>query len=61
VLVYFQNKFKKKIAHENIKKLALKVAYLWQFGFFFSAAPTAQNDLRLEIHIGNVSQDTSVL
>ena len=30
--------------HENIKKkLTSKVAYLWQFGFFFSAAPTAQN------------------
>jgi hypothetical protein len=23
--------------------MPLKVAYLWQFGFFFSAAPTAQN------------------
>ena len=32
-------KKKKKIGHENIKKkLTLKVAYKWQFGFFFSAA-----------------------
>ena len=29
--------FKKKIAHGNIKKLASKVAYLWQF--FFSLQP----------------------
>ena len=49
-------------AHENIKKLASKVAYIWQFGcFFFSAAPSAQKGKRMKIHIGNVSQDTSVL
>ena len=37
-----------------------KVAYLWQFGFFVSAAPTAQNSPQLKIHIINVAQDTSV-
>jgi hypothetical protein len=31
------------------KKLPLKVAYLWQFAFFFSAAPTAQNSPELNI------------
>ena len=35
-------------AHEIIK-----------FGFFFSAAPTAQNSPELKIHIRNVAQDTS--
>ena len=42
-------------------KLASRVAYLWQFGIFLSEARTAQNDPRMKIHIGNVSQDTSVL
>ena len=32
------------------------VPYLWHFGFFFSAAPTAQNGPRMKIHIGNVPQ-----
>ena len=35
--------------HENIKKLTSKFAYLWQFGFFFSAVPTAQNSPELNI------------
>ena len=33
------------------KKLASKVAYLWQFGFFFSAALTAQNSPKLIIRL----------
>ena len=53
-------KEKKNFAHENIKKLPSKVAYLWQFGFFFSASPTAQNSPELKIHIRNVAQDTSL-
>ena len=45
------------------EKMASKVAYLWQFWFFFSlsAALTSQNGPRLEIHIRNVSQGTSFL
>ena len=31
-----------------MKKLTSKVVYLWQFGFFFSAAPTAQNSPEIE-------------
>ena len=34
-------------------------ANLWQFGIFFSAAPTAQNSPELKIHIRNVTQSTS--
>ena len=60
-LGYTQKKFKIFFSHENIKKLASKVADLWQFGFFFSAASTAKNGSRMKIHIGNVSQDTFVL
>ena len=60
-LGYFQKKIRLFLAHENIQKLASKVAYLWQFGFFFSAAPTAQKGPRMKIHIGNVSQGTPVL
>jgi hypothetical protein len=40
---------KKKLDNENIKELTSKVAYLWQFGFFFSAAPTASNSPELII------------
>ena len=47
----------KKNAHENIKKTPSKVAYLWQFGFFFYAVPTVQ--IR-KIHIINSSQDSSL-
>ena len=58
----FKKKKKKNLtffAHENIKKLSSKVHMaVW---IFFSAAPTAQNRSRLVIHIGKVSQDTSVL
>ena len=43
-----------------MKKLPSKVVYLWQFGFFFSAALTAKNSPELKIHIRNVDQDTSV-
>ena len=38
----FLKKFKKTFGHKNIKKLTSKVAYLWQLGIFFSAAPTVQ-------------------
>jgi hypothetical protein len=61
VLGYLKKKLECVFAHENIKKkLASKVAYFWQFGFFFSLS-AALNGPRLEIHTGNVSQDTSVL
>ena len=43
-----------------VKKMTSKVAYSWQFGFFFSAVPIAQNGPRVNFHIANVSQDTSV-
>ena len=39
---------------------ALKSSILMAVWHFFSAAPTAQNSPRLKIHIGNVSQDTTV-
>ena len=54
-------KIKSFFPHENIKKTGSKVAYLWQFGFFFLCSSTAQNGARMKIHIGNVSQDTFVL
>ena len=38
ILVWMLQYSKKKIGHENVKKLNSKVTYLWQFGFFFSAA-----------------------
>ena len=41
----------------TLKKLPPKVA---QFGFFISAALTAQNSPGLTLHIGNIAQDTSV-
>ena len=36
------------LATKKVKKPPQKVAYLWQLGGFFSAAPTAQNSL--EVH-----------
>ena len=47
-------------AHENMKKLPSKKAYLWRFDFFLSASLTAQNSPEFKIHIRNVAQDTSV-
>ena len=45
MLKYFLNFF----AHKKLKKPPQKVVYLWQLGFFFSAAPTAQNSGQPEI------------
>jgi hypothetical protein len=36
-----------------LKKPSQKVAYLWQFGGFFSAAPTAQNSQDLHFRFIN--------
>ena len=50
-------KKKKKIAHENIKKRASKVALNRPQIFFHKYGPAAQN---LFFHIMNMSQDSSV-
>ena len=43
--LHYLKKIEKNFGHENRKKQTSKLAYLWQFGFFFlSAAPTALND-----------------
>jgi hypothetical protein len=51
----FENEIKLKFnflgGHKNIKRLTSKVAYLWQFGYFFSAA--AQNSPELNISFIN--------
>ena len=57
-LQYLNFFFSFSFAHKKLKNPPQKVAYLWHLGFFFSAALTAQND---QIHIGNVSEDTSAL
>ena len=41
----------------KLKTIYSKVAYLWQFGFFYSGAPTAQNSPELKTHIRDVTQD----
>ena len=41
--LYFKISLKTLFGQENIEKLISKIAYLWQFGGFFSAALTAQN------------------
>ena len=50
--------FKKRILFlpmKRLKKTALKrCILLWQFGYFYSAAPTAQNGPRLKIHNHNL-------
>ena len=53
--------FKKNIDLENIKKPPQKVAYLWQLGVFFSAAPTAQNSPELHFRLINSPIQSSVL
>jgi hypothetical protein len=50
----FVKEFRNFFAHENIKKLPSKVAYLWQFGFLSLCSPDCPK------HIINVDQDTSV-
>ena len=57
--------FKKKVQKKNLpiktfKKMPSKGLYLWQFVFFFTPAPIAQNSPELKTHIRNVVQDTSV-
>ena len=47
------------LALENFKKLASKVANLWQF--FFSAAPTAQNSPELHFRFINYFIQSSLL
>ena len=59
--IFLKKKYIIVSARENIKrKLPSKVAYLWQFLFFFSTAPTAKNSPGLKIHIINTSQNISV-
>ena len=48
MLKYFLKNFILFFVHKELKKPSQKVAYLWQVGGFFSAAPTAQN--RSELH-----------
>ena len=43
---------------KTLKQTALKSSLL--MAVFVSAAPTYQNGQKLNFHIGNVSQDTSV-
>ena len=38
---------------QKVEKTITKVAYLWQFGVFFSAAPTAQNIPELHFRFMN--------
>ena len=45
--------FHKEFDHKNLKKTPQKVAYLWQLGVFFFAAPTAQNSPVLHFHFIN--------
>ena len=48
--------FKKKIyifAHKKLKKPPQKVTYLWQLGFFFSAALTGPNSPELQFRFIN--------
>ena len=43
------------MAHENIKKLPLKVAYGSLDFFSLQSAPTAQNGPKLQIHFENLA------
>ena len=47
MLKCFLKKSKMFFAHKKLKKPPQKVAYFWQLGVFFSAAPTAQNSPEL--------------
>jgi hypothetical protein len=60
-LGYFQIKNLSYFLPMKKKKTALKSSILMAVWIFFYAALTAQNGPRLNFHIGNVSQDTSVL
>jgi hypothetical protein len=54
MLKYFQNFLNFSFAHKKLKKTPQKVASLWQLGgFFFSAAPTAQNSP--ELHFRSIN------
>ena len=48
-------------AHKKLKKPPQKVAYLWQLGVFFSAAPPAQNSPELYFRFMNFSFQPSLL
>ena len=54
---YFQKNFKYFFAHKKLKKPPQKVAYLWQFGGFFSA----QNSPELHFRFINSSIQPSVV
>ena len=46
--IFFEKKRKKEcLPPKKLKNPPKKVAYLWQLGFFFFAAPTAQNSPEL--------------
>ena len=49
----FRKNLKISLAYKKLKKIPQKVAYLWQLGVFFSAAPTAQNSPELHFPIIN--------
>ena len=40
--------------------MLLKIAYLWQFGYFFCAAPSAKNSPELKIHIIKIPLSTTL-
>ena len=52
--------FKKKIAHENMKKMPSKVAHN-RPQFFFRTALSCPYGQKLKIHIGNWAETPSVL
>ena len=58
---YFYKNLKKKFDHKKLKKPPQKVAYLWQLGVFFSAAPPSQNSLELYFRFINFSIRLSLL
>ena len=48
-------------AHKKLNKTPQKIAYLWQLGDFFSAAPTAQNSPELHLRSINYFIQSSLL
>ena len=53
MLKYFKKILRRFFAHKMLKKPPQEVAYLWQLGVFFSAAPTAQNSPELHFRFIN--------
>ena len=61
MLKYLKKIFKSFFAPKKLKKPPQKVAYLWQLGVFFSAAPTAQNSPELHFRFINSFIQSSLL